>query len=219
MCFCYTVQIMTTGVDINRTRLDDLDRIIIRDSLAEPFEKQIICNFGSGASMLSSALAGLGHRVYNYDNRNLHTFFALQQEQGNKVYFQQIHLQKIKRVNLPKQYNIVVAQRVLHYLKYTDAQKFLMSASRGLASGGTVYMSLTGIESAIAYTYDQKDAHIEKRWGALSAEEQEKFDIKQPVCLYSLDNAQQLIDSIDGLQIEKIWQSQFGNIKVVAIKK
>jgi len=209
---------MSHGVDVNKNRLDDLDRIILQDSLSEPFSKKNICNIGCGESTLSIALCSLGHFVYNYDRRDLSSFFSMTKELFSKQKFTQIHIEEIKNHHLPKAVDSIVLQRVLHYMSYRDTVRFLNRITATLSEGGKMYISLTGLDSQIARGYDVKNAPIESRMGNIAEQEQQDFNISEPVCLYSLGEAQSLIESIEGIRIERIWVSQFGNIKIVTSK-
>lgn len=209
---------MTTGYDVGKNRLDDLDRMIIRNSVQEEFASQIVCNMGAGESALSRALAALGHKVYNYDNRDLSLYYVLQQEIGLCNYFQQIDIVDIKKHLLPKQYDAVILQRVLHYFTFAQAARILLVATKNLKVDGRVYVAFSGIDSILSENYQAKDIKIESRFDYLSPKNQEQFNIKQPVCLYSQQEAERLVTTVGDLEIEKIWQSQFGNIKVVCRK-
>ncbi len=216
-CFCYNA-LMTHGVDVNKNRLDDLDRVILRDSLSEPFSKKNICNIGCGESSLSIALCSLGHFVYNYDRRDLHSFFSMTSELFQKQKFVSMNISDIKAHNLPKQIHALVFQRVLHYLSYKNTQDILHLVTKQLAEGGKIYISLTGLDSQIGQGYTAKHDPITSRMGHIAVDDQHSFNITEKLCLYSKDEAEQLIQSIPGLHIEKIWISHFGNIKIVVQK-
>jgi len=209
---------MSHGVDVNKNRLDDLDRIILRDSLLEPFNKKNICNIGCGESSLSVALCALGHFVYNYDTRDLNSFFEMTSELFHRQNFTQIEISQIKKHNLPKQIDVAVLQRVLHYLPYNQAQKFLQTLTDQLSDNGKMYVSLTGIDSQIGCNYAAKDMELESRMGYIGEQDKIDFNLTEQVCLYSETDAKKLLNSIDGLSIADIWVSQFGNIKIIASK-
>lgn len=209
---------MSTGIDVGKTRLDDLDRMVLRDSLAEPFARKVVCNFGCGESALSVAMGALGHRVYNYDNRDLALFYVLEQERGKAQHFVQVDLDSIKKHLLPQSIDVAVASRVLHYLSYTKAQRLLEMISNRLVVGGMLYINISGVESNLARGYTAVDTPIETRMALLGEQEQEEFNIEGPVCLYRESELRQLVESVDGVKITEIWTSQFGNIKCVVEK-
>lgn len=209
---------MSYGVDVNKTRLDDLDRVILRDSLSEPFNKKTVCNMGCGESSLSVALCGIGHFVYNYDRRDLHDFFALTSELFQRQKFTQINISDIKKHNIPQRIDVVVFQRVLHYVPYSQAQNILRLVSHNTTPEGKIYISLSGLDSEIGQEYTAGQVPIESRMGTITSNNQDNFNITEKICLYSKEEAQQLIESIAGLRIQKIWVSQFGNIKIIIEK-
>ena len=209
---------MSTGIDVGKTRLDDLDRMVLRESLAEPFAKQIVCNFGCGESALSVALGALGHRVYNYDNRDLSLFYMLEQERGRRQHFTQVDLDTIKKHLLPKQIDCAVFSRVLHYLPYVQARRLLQMTSDRLVVGGCMYLNVSGVESNLARGYTALDTPVETRMAVLGEQEQEEFNIHGPVCLYTESELRGLVESVESLEIVELWTSQFGNIKAVVKK-
>ena len=209
---------MTTGHDISKTRLDDLDRRIITQSLAEPFEKRVVCNFGCGESRLSQAVASIGHKVYNYDSRDLVRYFNLQQELGLSVYFTQPTLEELKPHQLPRAIDIAVFQRVLHYLSYGDAQRVLEVVLKRVVPGGYVYLSFSSIDSELGVGYEAKGQSITHRWGTLTEDNQKKFNITQPVCLYRVQEVEDMLSALQQVAVESIEVSEFGNIKAVVKK-
>jgi len=209
---------MATGVDVSKTRLDDLDRMVVRDSLGEPFSKKTVCNFGSGASTLSRALASNGHTVYNYDERDLHSHFLLDQALGLRSNFTQLDIANIRKHNLPKVIDFAVFQRVLHYLPYKEVRVLLERVTRNLDEEGRVYIALSGLESELGRGYAAADSLVHSRMGVLDEQVAKDFFIEKPVCLYTQTDAEQLVGEIDGLEIDQIWQSDFGNLKLVCRK-
>ena len=210
---------MTTGHDISKTRLDDLDRKIITHSLQEPFKKRVICNFGSGESKLSHALSALGHHVYSYDSRDVTAFFNQIQKLGLWSNFFCIRLQDLKQHQLPREIDIAVFQRVLHYLTYEEARKIISLIAENIAIGGWMYMSFSSIDTELGVGYTATETEVEKRWGTLTPDNQNKFFITDPVCLYSSTDVEHLIGSVPGLTLKHMSISGFGNIQATIRKQ
>ena len=208
---------MTTGIDVNKTRLDDMDRVVLRDSLSEPFEPKTIVNAGSGESSLSVALGTLGHRIYNYDQRPLEDFFLMQQAVGYRQQFRQVSLEEAKPHLFPASIDMIVSQRVLHYLRHDEAKQFLKMVCDRLEDEGMLYVSLSGTESPMGTGYD-KTVPLQERWQPLEGSIRETFNAYEPLCLYAEDEARELIAGINGIRIEHAWISAFGNHKIIGRK-
>jgi hypothetical protein len=83
-----------------------------------------------------------------------------------------------------------------------------------LRAGGTIFLSVSGIDSELSLAYGGARDPVEKRWVFLGEEMSAKHGIHHSVCLYSLPDFQKLlVDS--GFIILKAWVSDFGNIKLM----
>ena len=87
-----------------------------------------------------------------------------------------------------------------------------------LAPGGGLFLSLSGLESALGETYTALDQPLTQRWGSLGETEQEKFAITQKLCLYTPSEVESLLSSLKDFRPEGLWVSEFGNIKAYGRK-
>jgi len=109
-------------------------------------------------------------------------------------------------------YDYALLQRVIHYFTYEQAVEILCRLKS--ITTGKLFISVTGIESAVGETYAGRDVSLSERFCVLEKSERETFMILEPVCLYSEKEFQSLlVDS--GWNIEKFWTSAFGNSKAV----
>ena len=79
-----------------------------------------------------------------------------------------------------------------------------------------LFISVTGLDTAIGENYAGKDLPLESRFLKLDQAEADMFQIQAPVCLYRQDEFVALLEK-SGWKIEEIWLSTFGNIKAVCL--
>ena len=110
--------------------------------------------------------------------------------------------------------NVVYSQRFLHYLRFAEAAALLGDVSARSAHC-RVFFSVSGMRSELADGYPESP--VARRFAPLEAAMQEKHGITHPVCLYTVDDAVQLAEA-GGLAVSRLWLSEFGNVKVVAVR-
>ena len=113
--------------------------------------------------------------------------------------------------------SFVFSGRFLHYLKYSDAEKMLKILHKKTKVGAKLYFSISGIDTDLAENYFGKNVEIEKRFFKISANLQNRFSIKEKVCLYSEAEAEKLFSKY--FSVLKIEKTAFGNINIIAEKK
>lgn len=217
------------GIDIASQREDDLDRLALDrirmlSRVSKPFALDVAC--GAGGQSLRMAIAGA--RVVAIDAAPLESIFketlykAL--EQADKDVLDAAFLRWDMRElpssplgSLEGRVDVIVCQRAIHYLPYDEALAAVTAMARCLTSDGRLYLSASGLGSELSENYAAKDDQLPKRFGLLSKAMLEKHGIRNPVCLYSLDDMKQLLQSA-GLTQESIFESPFGNIKAIASK-
>ncbi len=208
---------MKFGVDVGSTRLDDLDKQVIKyvEARTKIGLSTRVLDVGCGAGGLAVALAQAGATVTALDIGDYSEAIM------TKVEVLPLTLGKVTCVqsdivsfldHSTQTFDCVVLQRVLHYIPYNEARKVLTALS---AQADLLYVAVTGITTAIANHYPIPKSPIEQRFEKLDTVGQEIFSITAPVCLYSETELKQLIIE-SGWSV--IWSrvSDFGNIKVVA---
>ena len=108
--------------------------------------------------------------------------------------------------------DLVYSQRFLHYLRFPEAVT-LIRALTARSPRCNLYLSMSGRHSELGAGYP--DAPLEYRFDYLAAATARKHGIAQKVCLYALEDAEQLAAECE-LEITRLWQSKFGNIKLAA---
>ncbi len=204
---------MKYGVDIASTRLDDLDKRVLADvrERISRGEEVSVLDVGCGRGGLTAALVAAGATVTALDIDDYRDEYV--GYTNGRLEWVRADIRAWVKDNM-KQYDIVVLQRVLHYLPYHDVKKLLV-ALRGVTD--TLYLSVTGTTTAIANHYDKLGEPLERRWDVLDMIGQELFSITAPICLYSEEEILGLFKD-GGWEVEWARVSDFGNIKVVAAK-
>jgi hypothetical protein len=106
----------------------------------------------------------------------------------------------------------VLFQRALHYLTYEEALTVLEYLYQ--KTSDRLFVSVTGLSSAIGDGYIDAQKKIEDRYCALGPLQSELFSITEPVCLYKKDEFVTLLEE-SGWAVDECWESAFGNIKAV----
>ncbi|MCD5381165.1 MAG: hypothetical protein LR008_01155, partial [Candidatus Pacebacteria bacterium] len=103
-------------------------------------------------------------------------------------------------------------QRAIHYLPYDKALNLLKNLRKIVT--GRLYISVTGIDSAIGDNYQDKEKIVQERFCRLSSDAAGTFNIHEPLCLYVKIEFEELMNN-SGWEVEESWVSAFGNIKVI----
>ncbi len=196
------------GVDVASVRLDDLDKRVIAvvEAMVRDGKHPRVLDVGCGRGGLVSELARIGVQVTGLD---VGDYQAAIECAGAEFY--QSDIRDWLRGNT-ETFDVVVLQRVLHYVPYGDAGEILRKLR---VVTDTLYLSVTGLQTAIANHYDAGKHPLQSRWGSLDASGQELFSITEPLCLYAESEIQDLLVETGW---EVVWSrvSDFGNIKVEA---
>jgi SAM-dependent methyltransferase len=204
---------MQYGVDVAATRLDDLDKMLLSEIAIRRNRGEVVSvlDVGCGKGGLVAALALAGAAVTALDIDDYRDEYV-----GSKdglVEWLQADVREWVQSTL-QHYDIVVLQRMLHYLPYGDAALVLRCLGQ---MTNRLYLSVTGVTTAIASHYAAVHEPIKDRFATLDPLGQELFSITAPMCLYSYAELLQVLTET-GWQVEWSRVSDFGNIKVVAVK-
>ena len=208
---------MQYGVDITSTRLDDLDKRVFSEIQKKALqgESVTVLDGGCGKGGLAVSLSRVGAKVTaldidNYANEIKERVAGATLPPPSLTFVQNNIASFLFKSD--EIFDMVVLQRVLHYLPYTLARQVLSTL---LIKADTLYLSVTGANTAIAKHYPVLKKPIEKRWGKLDIQGQKLFSITAPLCLYSEKEIFNLLTET-GWSIDWSRVSDFGNIKVVA---
>lgn len=204
------------GVDVASQRLDDLDKAAIEliEALVLAGAKSVaVADYGCGRGGWAKAAA---------ESTNVALVDAIDQEDfarefsGTAVSFRQADLAR-DLAGRREQYDCILCQRTIHYLRWPDALNVCRLFNQALRKGGWLFISASGLGSELGDGYPAAARRPEERFAKLSEENQRKHGIKQPVCLYTVDELAELL-MLSEFQIDEAWASAFGNIKIIARK-
>lgn len=209
---------MQYGVDVAITRLDDLDRRVLHEVSAcvrAGLAPQVL-DAGCGGGGLSVPLAVAGAAVTALDIVDCSTAIR---EKLSLAGCGDIHINSVTAdiydwvTTTHVNFNIVVLQRVLHYLPYEKANVVLRQLRERTEH---LFLSVTGTTTAIAGHYPSLALPVTERFGLLDSAGQELFSITAPLCLYHERELRELLHNT-GWNI--VWSrvSDFGNIKIEAV--
>lgn len=213
------------GVDIAIQRADDLDNLAIEKIKAAKIRNQYIVaaldiGGGQGGQAIRMAKAGATMAVvvdaqdYGSSIKKL----AVQENIVGQVHFIKMDMRYIRKSKLDLLFwDVIVCQRAIHYLNYQDALRSVSCMRELLCNDGNLYLSASGMPSELSTGYTEGAKNVHHRYGPLSDEMRGKHGIHGNVCLYSSDDLASLLKEAD-MYVERIWVSEFGNIKAVAKK-
>ncbi len=209
---------MQYGVDIASTRLDDLDKRVISsvEAMVAASKRPRLLDVGCGQGGLTVALAVGGASVVALDindyEESINERLKTQGLSHDTVNFIEADIREWLKSNT-ESFDRVVLQRVLHYLKYTEAIEVLTQLRSRTSH---LFVAVSGLNTAIGEHYVAGGLPVGERWGKLDTAGQEKFSITAPLCLYTESELRELLMKT-GWQIEWLRVSDFGNIKVEVI--
>lgn len=209
------------GIDVALQRADDLDNESLQ-FIQDTLEKQntvkaldVAC--GSGGHSVRMAITGADVTASDILNRadDIKTH-AEAFKVDEKVTFKMADMQKLSQ-HFNAEYDLIVCQRAIHYLPYSQALTALKEMKKVLNKGGKLYISASGLYSELSKGYWAKENPIEERFSLLEEGMAKHHDILHPVCLYNESDLAKALEKT-GFKVEKIFSSSFGNIKAIAIK-
>lgn len=202
------------GVDVALTRADDLDRRLLATASKAP--GTTVLDVGSGGGGQSLRLVQVGSRVTAVDVCDYRsTFERLRIDNdlpSQSLRFVMGSMTQLDSLLCGERFDYCSMQRAIHYIPYVDAHEMLTQLHTHVKD--TLYISVTGIASAIGQSYQGTDVSIAARFCCLTPEDAQLFGITKPVCLYSKTEFEMLLGAT-GWHIEECWVSAFGNIKAV----
>ncbi len=217
----FNLKSQKTGIDITSRRFSKFEKQSLVEILN--FKKDdVIYDLGSGQSYFSIILGFLGKKVFSIDkNFEKKTDFKI--KILKKLFgLKNLNIEKRDIANMnysdfKNNISLVYSARFLHYLKYSEAQKLLKILHKKMKVGGKLYFSISGIDTGLAENYAGKNVEIENRFFKISEDLQNRFQIKEKVCLYTENEAEKLFSNF--FTISKIEKTAFGNINIIAQKK
>lgn len=193
------------GIDVSSVRLDDLDKACLEQ--VKSLEKPTVLDLGCGVGGFSVAAATVGAQVIAIDQFD----FSKKLSGQPGITFIRSEMQNLPTLLDDMKFDIVYSQRTWHYLPYQDALEAL-TYIRTITS--SLFISVTGLQSEAGVRYAHAHRPVQERFSSIDPDIAEKLQMFEPVCLYSKEEFETLLKTA-GFQIEKSWESAFGNIKVI----
>jgi len=202
------------GVDVASQRADDLDKRCLEHIAAKTSARVLDLGAGAGGQSLRMVMAGA--EVIAVDSHDFARAFAKLRIDNDladaQLQFVQADVAAVATQWTAEEITDVVLQRTVHYLRYIEALRLLSFLYQNVAD--KLFISVTGVDSAVGAEYPGRAAAIEDRFFPLAAGQAQTFSISQPVCLYRKAEFVTLLET-SGWKVEGCWESAFGNIKAV----
>jgi len=201
-----------TGMNISSLRKDELDNLAIADAINHPDSSALDLCSGDGAMALE--FSRFLQKVTAWDV--LRPSLVEEDPLGSQqVRIIQKDIRDVSFIPEGSPFDIVLWQRAIHYLTYSEAINMLFRLKEWISPGGRLYISASGFDSELGENYRGKYSMIEERFDFLSTEMQEKHAISKRVCLYRISELVSILGKC-GYMIDDFWYSDFGNVKVAA---
>jgi len=204
------------GVDIASKRADDLDKLCL-ERIQEKNSPKVL-DVGSGLGGQSVRMVQAGALVTAVDIHDFAEQYASLSQVHNfsteQLHFTHSDITKLQ-FSEDAQFSDILMQRVLHYLPHQSAQ-ILLKKLHTLCND-SLYISVTGMNSAIATNYFGRRIPLNERFVSLTPEDALTFSIHEPVCLYTQVEFKQLLFGA-GWKMQYCWESAFGNLKAVCTR-
>lgn len=206
------------GVDVAATRADDLDKKMI--AIVEQKVSPSVLDIGCGAGGQSLCLASCGASVLGVDIDDYRDTFQTLRKVNNfddgSLEFVCGDIEQLESFLKGRIFDDCCFQRVIHYFPYVTAVEILKKLRTYVTDG--LYISVTGLESAIGEDYKDSVKPVAQRFCTLDKEHAEIFGIHAPLCLYTQSEFEGLLQE-SGWSVVGCWVSAFGNIKAICHKK
>lgn len=208
------------GVDIASQRVDELDEAAlsqIRALYAATNRTPIVFDLGCGFGAHSARMAEAGAMVWAFDldgNREEVMARAAAVGMASRVSFSQMDIRK-GLAPIHMKVDVIYSQRTLHYLRFNEAVGVLKTLQKKGNGEKWVFLSVSGLASELGQGYEHAQVACEDRYAPLAPSMVEKHAIHGPVCLYSIEDMNQLL-SCAGFTPVRVYASPFGNIKAIA---
>jgi 2-polyprenyl-3-methyl-5-hydroxy-6-metoxy-1,4-benzoquinol methylase len=216
-------QLTTTsghGVDVAIQREDDLDCSAIEriKSLIDRPQGTVVhaldaaCAAGGQARRMARAgavVTAVDLHDYGADLLN-----AAAEEGLTGIEFVQADLGHADLYRELGQFDVIIAQRFIHYLPFPEAIDVVKLFKSALVPDGKLYLSASGLRSELGRNYNGAIA-LANRFSELWQPMADKHGIHGKVCLYEEEDMRALFKA-SGMAAEKVYASPFGNIKSIA---
>lgn len=209
------------GIDVAVQREDYLDGSAIRQIRSLVDQRDTVramdaaCAAGGQARRMARAGAAVTAVDLHADGAAL--LRAALAEGLTQIDFVQADLRDPALYQRLGQFDLIIAQRFIHYLPFPEAVKVIRLFRDALLPGGRLYISASGLRSELGQNYHGA-VNVAERFATLWPPMANKHGIHDKVCLYEEHDMRALL-AAGGMHAEKLYASPFGNLKTVACLK
>jgi len=203
------------SIDITKERLDEQDKKIIAHVMRQEWKNKRCLILGSGEGRIAIILALFGFEVVCVDVDDYSDFY----EKANKLFalkkpmkFIQSDIADHDAYAESGTFSLVLAQRVLHYLRHENARELLDFLPKLMIKNSYLYVAVSCIDSAMGEGYGGIGDPVDDRFSPLSEEMQDRFSLRVPVCLYRLKELKTMMKDTH-FKKQDLYQTSFMNIK------
>jgi 2-polyprenyl-3-methyl-5-hydroxy-6-metoxy-1,4-benzoquinol methylase len=206
------------GIDVAVQREDYLDGSAIRQIRSLVAERGAVraldaaCAAGGQARRMARAGAAVTAVDLHSDGAAL--LRAASDEGLTQIDFVQADLRNAELYQRLGRFDLIIAQRFIHYLPFPDAVQVIRLFRNALLPDGKLYISASGLRSELGQNYHGAE-DVAERFAALWPPMANKHGIHDKVCLYEEQDMRALL-AAGGMRAEKLYASPFGNLKVIA---
>ena len=208
------------GADIASQRLDTLDKAALQHALSTLDSSPTAVDIGCGLGTQGIRFGLMGVETTLVDVLDISARIDLLQEVFEicELHFVNKDAKRLTADDIPNRIGTAYSQRFIHYLRFKEARDLLEQVVERMVSDGRVFVSASGLHSELGDGYPHKERPIEDRLTKLAPEMQEKHDIRDEICLYTVEDMKQLLKA-SGIEPIRVERSEFGNIKAVGEPK
>lgn len=208
------------GADIASQRVDTLDEAALRHVLDTLGSSVTAIDIGCGLGAQGIRFGLMGVETTLVDVLDISARIEYIQEAFDicELHFVNKDAREITAADIPDRIGTAYSQRFIHYLRFEEATELLERIVERMVPDGRVFVSASGLHSELGEGYPHKGRPLEDRLTKLAPKMQEKHDIRDEICLYTVEDMKRLLKAsrIEPLRVER---SEFGNIKAVGAPK
>ncbi len=210
---------MGKGIDVGQRRISALGKEVIRFALSGKAPSKVCVELGPGRGRLAPILALMGFRCHLYDSDpSLASHYAklnaCLKEYGT-LHFCPKDIRNIGYGDLPEGVGLVVAERVLHHVRFEEAVRVLRVLRNRTLPGGRFFLSFSGLNSPIGEGYPDRERPVDERWSPLPPDVGRRFDMSGEVCLYDVEDVERLMEEVGGMGRVSLRSTPFGNVMAI----
>lgn len=208
------------GVDVATRREDFLDGSAIRQirrlALQRDGVRALDAACAGGGQARRMARAGAAVTAVDLHDDGMALLRAAASEGLTRIDFVQADLRNAGLYQRLGRFDLIIAQRFIHYLPFPEAVKVMKLFHGALLPQGRLYISASGLTSELGQQYPAAP-DVAARFAPLWPPMADKHGIHGKVCLYDEKDMLALL-AAGGMRPEKVYASPFGNIKAIACR-